>query len=159
MAPTIRSPFRRTLALLASAAIMAQAGVSGIAFAQTTPETAAPGVAAPVPAAPAPTSPAPTAPQQTPPVQTVVPNNGPASVADLAEGLLDAVVNISTSQNVKDDEGVGPAPRAPDGSPFQEFFNDFFNKQQATAAPTIMSARLVPVSSSIRPVISSPTTT
>ncbi|MBX4930437.1 DegQ family serine endoprotease [Rhizobium bangladeshense] len=135
MAPTIRSPFRRTLALLASAAIMAQAGVSGIAFAQTTPETAAPGVAAPVPAAPAPTSPAPTAPQQTPPVQTVVPNNGPASVADLAEGLLDAVVNISTSQNVKDDEGVGPAPRAPDGSPFQEFFNDFFNKQQGNRGP------------------------
>ncbi len=59
-----------------------------------------------------------------------MPNNGPASVADLAEGLLDAVVNISTSQNVKDDEGAGPAPHAPDGSPFQEFFNDFFNKQQ-----------------------------
>lgn len=28
---------------------------------------------------------------------------GPASVADLAEGLLDAVVNISTSQTVKED--------------------------------------------------------
>ncbi|SCB57413.1 serine protease Do [Rhizobium aethiopicum] len=135
MAPTTCSPFRRTLALLASAAILAQAGMSGIAFAQTTPETAAPGVAAPVPAAPAPTPPAPAAPQQTPPVQTVVPNNGPASVADLAEGLLDAVVNISTSQNVKDDEGVGPAPRAPDGSPFQEFFNDFFNKQQGNRGP------------------------
>ncbi|MDM9629634.1 DegQ family serine endoprotease [Rhizobium sp. S152] len=62
--------------------------------------------------------------QGTPPV------NGPASVADLAGGLLDAVVNISTSQKVKDDEGAGPAPRAPDGSPFQEFFNDFFNKQK-----------------------------
>jgi serine protease Do len=62
--------------------------------------------------------------------QSTPPANGPASVADLASGLLDAVVNISTSQNVKDDEGVGPAPRAPDGSPFQEFFNDFFNKQQ-----------------------------
>ncbi|MEC6999487.1 hypothetical protein VXQ18_05120 [Brucella abortus] len=36
---------------------------------------------------------------------------GPASVADLAEGLLDAVVNISTSQTVKDDgEGDGPVP-------------------------------------------------
>ncbi|MBB3352979.1 serine protease Do [Rhizobium sp. BK049] len=133
MAPTIRLPFRRTLALLASATILAQAGVSGVAFAQTTPETAAPGVAAPVPAAPTP--PASTTPQQTPPVQTVVPTNGPASVADLAEGLLDAVVNISTSQNVKDDEGVGPAPRAPDGSPFQEFFNDFFNKQQGNKGP------------------------
>ncbi|PDT38737.1 serine protease [Rhizobium sp. M10] len=133
MAPTIGSPFRRTLALMAGAAILAQAGMSGIAFAQTTPETAAPGVAAPVPAAPAPTSPA--APQQVPPLQGVVPNSGPASVADLAEGLLDAVVNISTSQNVKDDEGVGPAPRAPDGSPFQEFFNDFFNKQQGGKGP------------------------
>ena len=51
---------------------------------------------------------------------------GPASVADLAEGLLDAVVNISTSQNVKEDETEGPAPKAPDGSPFQEFFDDFF---------------------------------
>ncbi|CAB4326150.1 DegQ family serine endoprotease [Brucella sp. 191011898] len=55
---------------------------------------------------------------------------GPASVADLAEGLLDAVVNISTSQTVKDDgEGDGPVPmpQVPEGSPFQEFFKDFFN--------------------------------
>ncbi|NKM87648.1 Do family serine endopeptidase [Rhizobium laguerreae] len=135
MAPTIRSPFRRTLALMASAAILAQAGVSGIAYAQTAPETTAPGVVAPAPAtpetaAPAPTPPAAVAPQQTVPIQAAVPNTGPASVADLAEGLLDAVVNISTSQKVKDDEGAGPAARAPDGSPFQEFFNDFFNKQQ-----------------------------
>ncbi|MBY2913205.1 Do family serine endopeptidase [Rhizobium leguminosarum] len=145
MAPTIRSPFRRTLALMASAAILAHAGMNGVVYAQTAPETTAPGLAAPAPAtpemaAPAPTPPAPAAPetaaptsaapQQTAPIQVAVPNNGPASVADLAEGLLDAVVNISTSQNVKDDEGAGPAPRAPDGSPFQEFFNDFFNKQQ-----------------------------
>ncbi|WP_411196833.1 Do family serine endopeptidase [Rhizobium sp.] len=130
MAPTNRSPFRRTLALVASAAILAHAGMNGVAFAQTAPQTTAPGVVAPVPATPAPTQPAPAAPQQTAPIQAVAPNNGPASVADLAEGLLDAVVNISTSQNVKDDEGAGPAPRAPDGSPFQEFFNDFFNKQQ-----------------------------
>ncbi|MDV4156069.1 Do family serine endopeptidase [Rhizobium brockwellii] len=133
MAPTIRSPFRRTLALMASAAILAHASMNGVAYAQTAPETTAPGVAAPAApetAAPAPTPLAPAAQQQTAPVQAAVPNNGPASVADLAEGLLDAVVNISTSQNVKDDEGAGPAPRAPDGSPFQEFFNDFFNKQQ-----------------------------
>ncbi|MBB4289594.1 serine protease Do [Rhizobium leguminosarum] len=130
MAPTNRSPFRRTLALMASAAILAHAGMNGVAFAQIAPQTTAPGVVAPVPATPAPTQPTPAAPQQTAPIQAVAPNNGPASVADLAEGLLDAVVNISTSQNVKDDEGAGPAPRAPDGSPFQEFFNDFFNKQQ-----------------------------
>ncbi len=95
MAPTTRPTFRRSLALLAGAALLANIGLAGTAAAQGTP-----------------------------------PTNGPASVADLAEGLLDAVVNISTSQNVKDDEGAGPAPRAPDGSPFQEFFNDFFNKQQ-----------------------------
>ncbi|MGE7368269.1 Do family serine endopeptidase [Neorhizobium sp. NPDC001467] len=56
-----------------------------------------------------------------------VPGAGPASVADLAEGLLDAVVNISTSQSVKND-GDGPQkPVVPEGSPFQEFFNDFFD--------------------------------
>ncbi|MFL5015480.1 MAG: Do family serine endopeptidase, partial [Rhizobium sp.] len=137
MAPTIRSPFRRTLALMASAAILAHAGMNGVAYAQTAPQTTTPGVTTPAPAAPETTAPTPTppaaaapAPQQAAPIQAVVPNSGPASVADLAEGLLDAVVNISTSQNVKDDEGAGPAPRAPDGSPFQEFFNDFFNKQQ-----------------------------
>jgi serine protease Do len=53
---------------------------------------------------------------------------GPDSVADLAEGLLDAVVNISTSQRVKDSEGPGavPMPELPEGSPFQDFFDDFF---------------------------------
>ncbi|NNH33153.1 Do family serine endopeptidase, partial [Rhizobium sp. SEMIA 4085] len=95
MAPTTRPTFRRSLALLAGVALLANIGLTGAAEAQSTPLL-----------------------------------NGPASVADLAEGLLDAVVNISTSQNVKGDEGAGPAPRAPDGSPFQEFFNDFFNKQQ-----------------------------
>ncbi len=55
---------------------------------------------------------------------------GPASVANLAEGLLDAVVNISTSQTVKEGgegEGPIPMPQVPEGSPFQEFFKDFFN--------------------------------
>ncbi|MCX5497096.1 Do family serine endopeptidase [Kaistia dalseonensis] len=64
---------------------------------------------------------------------------GPASVADLAAGLLDSVVNISTSQTVAGTRGV-PAPSAPEGSPFQEFFDEFFNKQkgpdgQAEAPP------------------------
>ncbi|MBV2143898.1 Do family serine endopeptidase [Falsochrobactrum sp. TDYN1] len=55
---------------------------------------------------------------------------GPASVADLAEGLLDSVVNISTSQTVNEDEsddGAVQIPQVPEGSPFQEFFNDFYN--------------------------------
>lgn len=55
---------------------------------------------------------------------------GPDSVADLAEGLLGAVVNISTSQTINDVEG-GPVapPQLPEGSPFKEFFDDFFDKQ------------------------------
>ena len=52
---------------------------------------------------------------------------GPTSVAPLAEKLLDAVVNISTSQTVKGPEGA-PLPRVPKGAPFEEFFEDFFNR-------------------------------
>ena len=52
---------------------------------------------------------------------------GPVSVADLAERLLGSVVNISTRQNTG---GRGPSrgdrPQAPEGSPFQDFFDDFF---------------------------------
>lgn len=134
MAPTTRSPFRRTLALLAGTALLANVGAGGIVHAQTAPAPVVPEQAAPAAPQPAPIAPAAVAPAA-PPMQMAAPGNGPASVADLAEGLLDAVVNISTSQNVKDDEGAGPAPRAPDGSPFQEFFNDFFNKQQGNRGP------------------------
>ena len=63
--------------------------------------------------------------QTTAPVPT---REGPESVADLAAGLLDAVVNISTSQNVKSDDQA-PMPQVPEGSPFQDFFDEFFNGQ------------------------------
>ncbi|MBH0236720.1 Do family serine endopeptidase [Methylobrevis albus] len=53
---------------------------------------------------------------------------GPESVADLAETLIDAVVNISTSQRVAEQRQV-PPPRVPEGSPFQEFFDEFFENQ------------------------------
>ncbi|HEV7308714.1 MAG TPA: DegQ family serine endoprotease [Ensifer sp.] len=53
------------------------------------------------------------------------PTNGPASVADLAAGLLDAVVNIATSQKVKNDDDA-PAPQVPEGSPYQRYFDEFF---------------------------------
>ncbi|MBL8575898.1 MAG: DegQ family serine endoprotease [Mesorhizobium sp.] len=73
------------------------------------------------------TQPDPAAPARPPVTQA-----GPASVADLAEGLLDAVVNISTSQNVKGTEGPGsvPMPQAPEGSPFQDFFDEFFKNPE-----------------------------
>ncbi|MEZ5841132.1 MAG: DegQ family serine endoprotease [Hyphomicrobiales bacterium] len=54
---------------------------------------------------------------------------GPASVADIAEKLVDAVVNISTSQTVKGPQGI-PLPDLPEGSPFRDFFEDFFDRQQ-----------------------------
>ncbi|PZU81042.1 MAG: serine protease [Shinella sp.] len=53
---------------------------------------------------------------------------GPESVADLASGLLDAVVNISTSQSVKEERDA-PMPKLPEGSPFQELFEDFFKNR------------------------------
>ena len=62
--------------------------------------------------------------QATPAVPTPT-QAGPASVAELAEGLLDSVVNISTTQNTGGERG--PAMRAPEGSPFQDFFDEFFN--------------------------------
>ena len=59
---------------------------------------------------------------------------GPKSVADLAEKLQGAVVNISTSQTVKGTQGI-PLPRVPKGSPFEDFFEDFFNRQQKPNRP------------------------
>ncbi len=53
---------------------------------------------------------------------------GPQSVAPIAEKLIDAVVNISTSQTMKGQQGV-PLPNVPKGSPFEEFFEDFFNRK------------------------------
>ncbi|MHA6684523.1 DegQ family serine endoprotease [Mesorhizobium sp. A556] len=68
----------------------------------------------------------------TPAYTAPVTGHGPESVADLAEGLLGAVVNISTSQTVKGTEGPGavPMPQLPEGSPFQDFFDDFFKNRE-----------------------------
>jgi len=52
---------------------------------------------------------------------------GPQSVAPLAKRLSGAVVNISTSQKLKGPSGE-PLPKVPDGSPFQDLFKDFFDK-------------------------------
>jgi serine protease Do len=58
--------------------------------------------------------------------------------ADLAEKLLPAVVNISTTQTIRADRNApqgqqrrGPdVPQFPPGSPFEDFFRDFFDRQQ-----------------------------
>jgi serine protease Do len=53
---------------------------------------------------------------------------GPPSVAPIAEKLIEAVVNISTNQTLKGAEGA-PLPKVPKGAPFEEFFEDFFNRK------------------------------
>lgn len=55
--------------------------------------------------------------------------SGPVSVADLAERLQPAVVNISTKQSVKQKRSV-PIPNLPKDSPFRDFFDEFFDKQK-----------------------------
>jgi serine protease Do len=49
---------------------------------------------------------------------------GPENVADVAEQVIDAVVNVSTSQKV--DPHIGEVPDLPPGSPMEKFFQDFF---------------------------------
>jgi serine protease Do len=53
---------------------------------------------------------------------------GPESVADVAEGLQDSVVNISTTQTLKGTADAAPNGSGPKGSPFEEFFDDFFDE-------------------------------
>jgi serine protease Do len=53
---------------------------------------------------------------------------GPETVAPLAEKLIDAVVNISTTQTIKGPRG-GPIPSVPKGSPFEDLFEEFFSKK------------------------------
>jgi serine protease Do len=58
---------------------------------------------------------------------------GPDGIADVAEKVIDAVVNISTSQTVEakgGGDGRGAMPQLPPGSPFEEFFDDFFKNRR-----------------------------
>jgi serine protease Do len=51
----------------------------------------------------------------------------PDGFADLAERLAPAVVNISTTQSIPQDRGP-EMPQFPPGSPFDEFFKEFFDR-------------------------------
>jgi serine protease Do len=61
----------------------------------------------------------------------------PESFADLAAKLLPAVVNISTTQAVKQQPGgppqQGQRPRVAPGTPFEDFFREFFDRQRRGA--------------------------
>src|SRR5690348_2429328 len=53
---------------------------------------------------------------------------GPENIADVAEQVIDAVVNISTSQKI--DPRVTELPDLPPGSPMEEFFDQFFKNKR-----------------------------
>src|SRR5262245_51285416 len=53
---------------------------------------------------------------------------GPDGIADVAEQVIDAVVNVSTKQSV--DLRSGTMPQLPPGSPFEEFFEEFFKNRR-----------------------------
>jgi serine protease Do len=70
---------------------------------------------------------------------------GPENIADVAERVIDAVVNISTSQRVearvnpRSEQGPGQnqgpqgpnaGPQLPPGSPFEDFFKEFFENRR-----------------------------
>jgi serine protease Do len=56
---------------------------------------------------------------------------GPDGIADVAERVIDAVVNISTSQTVEAKGGPqATPPQLPPGSPFEEFFEEFFKNRR-----------------------------
>jgi serine protease Do len=64
-----------------------------------------------------------------------VAREAPRSFADLAENLLPAVVNISTTQMMRADRRGPERPQFPPGSPFEEFFRDFFERRGQQGVP------------------------
>ena len=59
----------------------------------------------------------------------------PATFADLVDQVGDSVVNITTSAVVASRQGPGPGPMVPEGSPLEDFFNDFLDRQQPERGP------------------------
>jgi serine protease Do len=53
---------------------------------------------------------------------------GPDVIADVVEQVMETVVNISTASNVPSGRSV-PMPQLPPGTPFQEFFEEFFGRR------------------------------
>jgi len=54
-------------------------------------------------------------------------NAGQGSFADLVDQVGDSVVNITTTSLVA--SATGPGPQVPPGSPLEDFFNDFMERQ------------------------------
>ncbi|CAA7612820.1 DegQ family serine endoprotease [Magnetospirillum sp. SS-4] len=65
----------------------------------------------------------------------------PDSFADLAERLLPSVVNISTTQTIRNPQGGLEMPQFPPGSPLEEFFKEFLERQQGGGRPDAPSRK------------------
>ena len=90
----------------------------------------------------------------------------PDSFADLVEELLPAVVSIA-STTIVENKNNQPIPRFPEGSPFDEFFKEYFDNERPSSPKKIVllsiglleklemraaaTARSAPVSSTRRP--------
>ena len=59
----------------------------------------------------------------------LIPANGPDSFADTVEGLIPAVVNISSTQKLMDVQDFPDLPQFPEGSPFEDFFEEFMERR------------------------------
>jgi serine protease Do len=64
-----------------------------------------------------------------PPVPGPAFAKGPESLADLADAVSDAVVNISATQNMDDKHAENP-PQFEPGTPFDDLFEEFFRRHQ-----------------------------
>ena len=66
-----------------------------------------------------------------PPLTAPASARGPDGIADVAERVIDAGVNISTSQNVQTsrNQGGGAMPNLPNDPQLDELFRDFFNRR------------------------------
>ncbi|MGR3795633.1 Do family serine endopeptidase [Vannielia sp. SX4] len=62
----------------------------------------------------------------------------PGSFADLADQISPSVVNITTSTTVS--RRTGPTPQVPEGSPFEDFFRDFLDREGNPDRPRRSSA-------------------
>ncbi|OYU49936.1 MAG: serine protease [Rhizobiales bacterium PAR1] len=68
-----------------------------------------------------------------PMVRPAAAKGGPDGIADVAEKVMDAVVNIKATQKAA--QRNVPMPQLPPGSPFEDLFNDFFNKRGGPGGP------------------------
>lgn len=61
--------------------------------------------------------------------------SAPESFADLAEEISPSVVNITTTTTIAAPTGQMPGPIVPEGSPFEDFFKDFMDRDNNGTRP------------------------